>query len=71
MPPTIVNVRNVGNNVAFSFASAPGHTYNVEYKGSLTVSNWLPLQTILGDGSVKDVTNFLTTTNRFFRLNSP
>ncbi len=73
--PTIVELRrhtNGGNEaVAFSFASVAGQAYHVEYKGSLSASNWQTLQTILGDGTLKHFTNDLTTTNRFFRLRSP
>jgi uncharacterized repeat protein (TIGR01451 family) len=70
-PPTIVNLQSLPNAVAFSFLSAAGQTYEVEFKGSLNVSNWQTLQTIIGDGGVRSFTNTLTTTNRFFRLRSP
>jgi len=73
--PTILELRRHTNGaseaLAFSFASVAGQVYHVEYKGSLSVSNWQTLQTILGDGTLKHFTNDLTTTNRFFRLRSP
>jgi hypothetical protein len=71
LTPTIVNLRRIGNNVAFSFPSAAGQIYNVEFKGSLGTTNWQLLQSITGDGAVKHLTNSFTTTNRFFRLRSP
>ena len=73
--PTIIALRRLANGgneaIAFSFASAAGQPYHVEYKGSLNVSNWQTVETIIGDGTVKSFTNDLTTTNRFFRLRSP
>jgi hypothetical protein len=69
--PNIVNVRQVGDNVAFSFQSVLGQNYQVEAKGALDTAIWQTLQTIVGDGTVKHFTNTLTPTNRFFRLRSP
>lgn len=73
--PTIVALRRVTNGgsaaIAFSFASIAGQPYQVEYKGSLNMSNWQTVQTIIGDGTLKSFTNDLTATNRFFRLRSP
>lgn len=69
--PTVVNVRNVGGSVAFSFQSVAGQPYQIEYKGSLNTTDWQTLQSLTGDGSLKHFTNSLTSTNRFFRLRSP
>ena len=66
--PLIVNARHQADGIAFSFASTAGESYDVEYKDSLDVSNWQTLETIVGDGTMKSVTNSLTATNRFFRL---
>jgi hypothetical protein len=64
-------LRQVDGSLAFSFASAAGQTYHVEYKGSLSVTNWQTVQSIAGDGTLKHFTNGLTATNRYFRLRSP
>ena len=70
--PTILNLRRTSTNIAFSFNSITGQTYNVEYKGSLSLTNWQTFQTITGNGTLKSVTNPITAgTNRFFRLRSP
>lgn len=69
--PNIVNLRRLPGSVAFSFQSLAGQTYQVESKGSLSTTNWQLLQTITGDNSLKNFTNALTTTNRFYRLRSP
>ncbi len=69
--PTLVNLRRTADNFAFSFASVAGRTYEVEYKGSLSESNWQTLQTLTGDGLMKHFTNSSVTTNRYLRLRTP
>jgi hypothetical protein len=71
VPPVIVNLRRVGGDVAFSFQSVAGQTYQVESKGSLSSPGWQVLQTINGDGTLKHFTNSVAATNRFFQLRSP
>ena len=68
--PAIVNVRRVGTNVAFSFTSSVAQIYDAQYKDSLNVTGWVTFQTIVGDGTVKSVTNN-PNTNRFYQLKSP
>jgi hypothetical protein len=69
--PSIVNLRQAAGNVAFSFQSALGQSYQVEAKSALEAANWQTLETIVGDGTVKHFTNTHTPNNRFFRLRSP
>lgn len=70
--PLILNLRRTPTNIAFSFNSVSGQTYQVEYKGSLNVTNWQTLQTITGQGTLQNVTNGIVVgTNRIYRLKSP
>ena len=71
-PPTIVNVLRNGTNINFSFPTISGQNYTVEYKDSLSVSNWLTLQSVSGDGTTKVITNSLSaSTTRFYRVRAP
>ena len=70
--PMIINLTRNVTNFTFSFATVSGQNYTVEYKDSLSASNWTSLQTLSGDGSVKSVTNFITASpQRFYRVKSP
>ncbi|MEO7676710.1 MAG: hypothetical protein ABIV39_08115, partial [Verrucomicrobiota bacterium] len=70
--PTLINVGRNGNNINFSFLATSGQTYTVEYKNSLSISNWTTLQTLSGDGTTKLVTDsLLSSTQRFYRVRSP
>lgn len=58
-----------GSNFFFTFNSATGFTYYVEYKDSLSDSNWIRLRTNAGHGNF--FTNLVPvggTTGRFFRV---
>jgi PKD repeat protein len=58
-----------GTDFTFSFATVPGINYLVEYKDSLTGLNWLPLQSVPGDGTVQTVTNSIpAAAQRYFRV---
>ena len=67
----IVNAHRVTTNIVFSYNSAAGQTYIVEAKPSLSVTNWTPLKTNVGDGTLQFYTNSLSNTQRFFRLRAP
>jgi hypothetical protein len=69
--PTILNPRTSGGNTTFSFQTVSGQTYNVEYKNTLTNSTWTTLQSFSGDGSIKSITNALSTPQRYYRVRSP
>jgi hypothetical protein len=68
-PTQIVNSRGTNNYFVFSFDTVIGPTYITEFKNTLA-SNvvWTPLQTNVGDGTMKSVTNLMVSTNRFFRV---
>jgi T5SS/PEP-CTERM-associated repeat protein len=58
-----------GSEMVFSFPSATGLVYTVEFKDTLDDPLWTPLPPLAGDGSVMSVTNFVTgSPARFFRL---
>lgn len=69
LPPTILPPVRTGSNVAFSFATATGFSYQVQYKNSLSDPMWQNLQAFTGDGSVKTFTISSTSpAQRFYRL---
>jgi len=52
----------------FSFPTVSGLTYIIEYKTSLNDTNWLPLLTNPGSGSIYTHTDAATTPSRFYRV---
>jgi hypothetical protein len=60
-----------GGNSVLSFPSQSGVTYRVLYRDDLTTGNWSLLTTVLGDGSVKSVTDSLAGTKRFYKVVAP
>jgi hypothetical protein len=60
-----------GSNVSISFPTQAGATYRVFYRANLTTGNWILLTTVLGDGSVKSVSDPLTGSQRFYKVTSP
>jgi|GEM_PF-2977425 len=68
--PTILNPKASGTNITFSFQTVAAQNYVVEYKNSLAISNWTSLQTNLGDGALKSVTN-TPPAQRYYRIRSP
>lgn len=64
------SVRLAGTNISFSFTAASGFTYVVEYTDSLSPPvAWQTLQTIVGDNTVKTVTDPVTVVpHRFYRV---
>lgn len=70
VPPTLGGFSLVGNNLTFSWMSAPGQMYQVEFKNELTDPVWLPAGGVqVGTGGTLDFTNNITSApRRFFRL---
>jgi hypothetical protein len=69
MPPSILSPSLAGTNFSFSFQSVTGKTYLVQYLDNLSGTNWLTLQTNLGDGSIQTVvTPANAPPQRFYRL---
>jgi hypothetical protein len=68
----------LNTNFVMSFRTATGvngstgPNYHVEYKDSLTSTNWSSLATVPGNGTTKSVSNALSSASqRFFRLHAP
>jgi hypothetical protein len=56
-------------NFFIIFQSVPGQIYVLEYKDGLSDSNWIPLETNVGDGNLfTNLSPITGTTSRFFRL---
>jgi hypothetical protein len=60
-----------GSNVSISFPTQAGTTYRVFYRANLTTGNWILLATVLGDGTVKSVSDPQTGSQRFYKMTSP
>ena len=60
-----------GSNVSISFPTQAGATYRVFYRADLTTGNWILLTPVLGDGTVKSVSDPLTGSQRFYKMTSP
>jgi hypothetical protein len=60
-----------GNNASISFPTQVGDTYRVFYRADLTTGNWILLTNVLGDGTVKSVSDPLTGSQRFYKVTSP
>ncbi len=68
-PPSILQPAFGGGSFVFSFATAAGFTYVVQYKISLQDQIWQTFQSVMGDGTVKTITNsFPSDAQRFYRL---
>jgi hypothetical protein len=62
----------VGTNFTFSFPSATGLTYTVEYNADVRSTNWQFHHTMTGNGSLLPCLVPMTnTTQRFFRVRQP
>jgi hypothetical protein len=60
-----------GSNVSISFPTQAGAAYRVFYRADLTSGNWILLTTVLGDGTVKSVSDPTTGSQRFYKVTSP
>lgn len=66
---TMLNPTRTGNTFSFSFVSQTGFNHAVQYRDSLSTGNWLPLETISGDGSTKVVTDINASPDtRYYRV---
>jgi hypothetical protein len=67
--PVMNNLTYSGGQFGLSFLSQQGATYQVEYSDSLSPANWQPLETVIGDGTVKNIADRnATVPNRFYRI---
>jgi hypothetical protein len=67
--PTLLAPTLSGANFTFSFQTVAGHAYTAQYSDTLPAAAWLPLQMIIGDGTLKSFsTPIANSPHRFFRL---
>jgi hypothetical protein len=61
-----------GNNLTLAFPTQTGASYRIFYRTDLTTGGWILLSTLLGDGTVQQVTDSLTAGDRrFYKVTSP
>ena len=66
-----LSAASAGNNASISFPTQAGAAYRVFYRANLTTGNWILLTNVLGDGTVKSVSDPLTGSQRFYKVTSP
>ncbi len=69
--PPVLRASLDGGNFRISFPTQNGVSYQVVYKSSLTNSLWIPVETVIGDGTTNSVLYAMTYINSFFRVFSP
>jgi hypothetical protein len=57
-----------GSNVSISFPTQFDAIYKVFYRADLTAGNWILLTSVLGDGTVKSVSDPTTGSQRFYKV---
>ena len=66
-----VSAARSGNNVVVSFPTQAGAIYRVFYRPDLASGNWVLLTSVLGNGSVKSVSDPASAARRFYQVVSP
>jgi len=60
-----------GGNLVLSFPTQAGVNYRVFYRNDLTTGNWSLLTSVLGNGTVKSITDPTTASPRFYKVTAP
>jgi hypothetical protein len=60
-----------GNNITISFPTQNGANYRIFYRNDLASGTWTLLTSVVGDGSVKSVSDPVTASRRFYMVTSP
>ncbi|HXR05288.1 MAG TPA: hypothetical protein VN836_11330 [Verrucomicrobiae bacterium] len=67
-----LSATRAGNNININFPTVAGSNYRAFYTTDLTTGNWTLLNTVLGDGTVKFVSDSSAAGNqRFYKVTSP
>ena len=66
-----LSATRAGNNARVSFPTQAGSNYRVFYRTNLTTGNWILLNKVLGDGTLKSVSDPMTGGQRFYKVTSP
>lgn len=69
--PESLNPTAVGNTIQFSFPTEVGVTYQMAYATDLKGAVWIPIETFVGDGATKVVSDPVVAERRFYRLQVP
>jgi hypothetical protein len=65
----LLNPAHSGNTTTFSFQTQSGTNYTVKFKKTLNDVTWLTLQTVVGNGSITNITdNSATNPSRFYSI---
>jgi hypothetical protein len=65
----LLNPAHSANTTTFSFQTQNGTSYNVKFKKTLSDPTWLTLQTVVGNGSITNITdNTATNPSRFYSI---
>jgi hypothetical protein len=59
------------NSVNISFPTQAGATYRVFGRSGLNTGNWMLVGTVLGDGTIKSVSDTAAGEQRFYKVTSP
>ena len=72
VPVRILSLLRQSTNSIVSFATAPGKSYSIQFRDSLTNTTWQTATTVAGNGTIRTVTNSTGLVNRrFYRLRVP
>jgi hypothetical protein len=73
VPATGISLKAVrsGGNVLISFPTQAGTSYRIFSRDDLTSGSWVLLTTVLGDGTVKTVSDPSTAARRFYKVVAP
>jgi hypothetical protein len=63
-----LSAARAGSNVSISFPTQLDAIYKVFYRADLTSGNWILLTGVLGDGTVKSVSDPTTGSQRFYKV---
>jgi uncharacterized delta-60 repeat protein len=67
--PVMASYKRTNNVFSTSVATVSGRSYTLQYKNSLTQTNWTSLPSISGDGTTKTLSdNTASVTNRYYRV---
>jgi hypothetical protein len=68
--PVLANISRIGNTFSVSFASVTGVNYKLQYNDTLSEGTWNDGASIVGDGSVKTLSDVSTRPVRFYRVSA-
>lgn len=65
----LINAAHAGGNVAISFMTQSGFSYQVQYENTLVGSSWIPLgNPVSGNNAVQSVNDLPDVSSRFYRV---